>query len=69
MSKIICVNGASGSGKTFLSQLLLNNQSNLPFTVVKAITDCSREPRKGEMHGKDYYFRTKELHEFHIQRC
>ena len=66
MSKIICVNGASGSGKTFLSQLLLNNQSNLPFTVVKAITDCSREPRKGEMHGKDYYFRTKEEFEKRI---
>lgn len=60
MSKIICVNGASGSGKTFLSQLLKDEQDNLPFVIVKAITDCSREPRVGEVHEKDYYFRTKE---------
>jgi guanylate kinase len=66
MSKIICVNGGSGSGKTFLAQLLSNNQSNLPFTIVKAITDCSREPRKGEINGKDYYFRTKEEFEKRI---
>ena len=42
----------SGSGKTTIVQHLLGLDLNLEFSV----SACSREPRKNEVHGKDYYF-------------
>jgi guanylate kinase len=45
----------SGAGKTTLSHLLLQNDSNL----VMSISYTTRKPRPQEEHGKDYFFITE----------
>lgn len=51
--KLIVLSAPSGSGKTTLVKYLLNKEIlNLDFSISAA----SREPRGGEIHGKDYYF-------------
>ena len=51
--KLIVLSAPSGSGKTTLVRYLLNQEElNLGFSISAA----SREPRGGEIHGKDYYF-------------
>ncbi len=51
--KLIVLSAPSGSGKTTLVKYLLNKEElNLGFSISAA----SREPRGGEIHGKDYYF-------------
>ena len=42
----------SGAGKTTISRLLLERESNISLSV--AVT--TRPPRPGEVDGKDYYF-------------
>ena len=51
-SKIVIITAPSGSGKTTLVKQLLNTLPELSFSV----SACTRKPRKGEVHGKDYYF-------------
>jgi guanylate kinase len=53
--KIIIITAPSGSGKTTLVKRLL---ANCPF-VEFSISACTRQPRPGEVHGKDYYFYTE----------
>ena len=55
-NKIIIITAPSGSGKTTLVKRLLNACPNLGFSV----SACTRTPRQGEQHGKDYYFFTEE---------
>ena len=55
-NKIIIITAPSGSGKTTLVKRLLNACPNLVFSV----SACTRTPRQGEQHGKDYYFYTEE---------
>ena len=51
--KLIVLSAPSGSGKTTLvKDLLKREELNLGFSISAA----SREPRVGEIHGKDYYF-------------
>ena len=50
--KAIIFSAPSGSGKTTIVRHLLNKGLNLEFSV----SACSRNPRKDEVHGKDYYF-------------
>jgi len=51
--KLIVLSAPSGSGKTTLVKYLLHQEVlNLDFSISAA----SREPRGGEIHGKDYYF-------------
>ncbi|WP_074405678.1 MULTISPECIES: guanylate kinase [Aquimarina] len=51
--KLIVLSAPSGSGKTTLVKYLLNQEElNLGFSISAA----SRQPRGGEVHGKDYYF-------------
>lgn len=51
--KLIVLSAPSGSGKTTLVKYLLNQEElNLGFSISAA----SRQPRGGEIHGKDYYF-------------
>lgn len=50
--KIIIITAPSGSGKTTLVKRLLNSSPHLAFSI----SACTREPRIGEIHGKDYYF-------------
>jgi guanylate kinase len=50
--KIIIITAPSGSGKTTLVKRLLNATEHLSFST----SACTRTPRPGEQHGKDYYF-------------
>jgi guanylate kinase len=54
--KLIIFSAPSGSGKTTLVKHLLLLEYNLEFSV----SATSRQPRPGEIHGKDYYFLSKE---------
>lgn len=50
--KIIVITAPSGSGKTTLVKRLLGACPHLGFSI----SACTRTPRVGEQHGKDYYF-------------
>lgn len=51
--KLIVFSAPSGSGKTTIVRHLLES-NNLPLDF--SISAASRNPREGEIHGKDYYF-------------
>ncbi len=53
--KIIVITAPSGSGKTTLVKRLLANCPQLAFSI----SACTRQPRPGEVHGKDYYYYTE----------
>lgn len=53
MKTIVCLIGPSASGKTSLGNYLKNY-----LGCNEIISDTTRQPRAGEIHGKDYYFRT-----------
>ena len=50
--KIVIITAPSGSGKTTLVKRLLAAYPKLAFSV----SACTRQPRPGEQHGRDYYF-------------
>ncbi len=52
MGKLLIFSAPSGSGKTTIVKEVLKQVSNLEFSI----SACSRGPRNGEVHGKDYYF-------------
>lgn len=52
MSKFIIISAPSGSGKSTLASHLLSNIPSLSFSV----SSTTREKRKNEIHGKNYYF-------------
>ena len=54
--KIIIITAPSGSGKTTLVQRLLAANPNLAFSI----SACTRQPRQGEVDGRDYHFYTEE---------
>jgi len=54
--KCIIFSAPSGSGKTTIVKHLLSKMPNLAFSI----SACSRMPRYGEQHAKDYYFLTPE---------
>ena len=54
--KIIVITAPSGSGKTTLVKRLLAACPQLTFSI----SACTRQPRAGEVHGKDYYFYEEE---------
>lgn len=49
---LILISAPSGGGKTTLVRQLLRSRRSM----VRAVTCTTREPRKGERHGLDYYF-------------
>ena len=53
---LIVVSGPSGAGKDTVCNRLVEEQRN----VWISISMTSREPRKGEVNGKNYFFITKE---------
>lgn len=55
--KLIVLSAPSGSGKTTIVRHLLN-ATDLPLSF--SISATTREPRPGEINGKDYYFLTVE---------
>lgn len=50
--KIIVITAPSGSGKTTLVRRLMAAVPNLGFSI----SACTRHPRNGEQHARDYYF-------------
>ena len=52
MRKLIVISAPSGAGKTSIVHYLLKNIPELDFSV----SACSREKRKNEIDGEDYYF-------------
>ncbi|AMV60938.1 Guanylate kinase [Pediococcus damnosus] len=53
MNKIIVITGATGTGKTTVSDYLKTY-----YRIPKVITHTTRPARKDEVSGKDYYFET-----------
>lgn len=51
-NKIVIITAPSGSGKTTLVKRLLQACPELAFSI----SACTRTPRMGEQHGRDYYF-------------
>ena len=54
--KIVIITAPSGSGKTTLVKRLLAACPELGFSI----SACTRTPRNGEVHAKDYYFYSEE---------
>ena len=54
MAKLIVISAPSGAGKTSIVQYLLQNISQLAFSI----SACSRDKRENEIDGKHYYFLT-----------
>ncbi|MGC8764661.1 MAG: guanylate kinase [Brevinematia bacterium] len=57
MSKVIVISGPSGVGKTTIYKKLLNELSD---KIDFSISATTREPRKNEVNGVDYYFVSRE---------
>ena len=62
---VFVVSAPSGTGKTtVIKQFLRRNKSKFKLSI--SVT--TREPRKGEKNGKDYYFFTKEKFRKYIKQ-
>ncbi len=53
--KIIIISGPSGSGKTTLYKKLLTSKK-FKRRLVRSVSITTRPKRKGEKHGRDYFF-------------
>jgi guanylate kinase len=56
---LVALSSPSGAGKTTLTRRLLEHSSNFMLSV--SVT--TRSPRPGEVEGRDYYFKSKEVFE------
>lgn len=56
LGKLIVITGPSGVGKGTIVQSLLQRHARLSVSV----SATTRQPRKGEVEGKDYYFVSRE---------
>ncbi|MBO5240638.1 MAG: guanylate kinase [Clostridia bacterium] len=54
--KLLVVSGPSGVGKGTIVKTLVSRRTD----VVESVSCTTREPRAGEVHGREYYFLTKE---------
>lgn len=62
--RLIIITAPSGSGKTTIVNHLLEVFPELSFSV----SACTRKPREGEVHGRNYYFISAEEFEQKIQQ-
>lgn len=56
MGRLIIVSAPSGTGKTVVINRLLERTNNM----IRSVSVTTREPRKGEVDGRDYFFITPE---------
>ena len=63
---LIVVSGFSGAGKGTLMKRLLEKYSDQYALSISATT---RQPREGEQHGREYFFKTKEEFEKMIAKA
>ncbi len=62
--KLFVISGPSGAGKSTITKMIVKQEEGLFLS-----TSCTtRAPRTGEIHGKDYYFLTKEEFEANIEK-
>ncbi len=61
--KMIIFSAPSGSGKTTILKEILKGEKIYSFSI----SACNREARKGEEHGRDYYFLSTEDFEARIK--
>lgn len=61
--KIFVISAPSGAGKSSLCNYILKEIDDLSFSV----SYTTREPRKGEIDGKDYFFTDKDTFEAWIR--
>ena len=54
--KLIVVSGPSGVGKGTIVKTLIKRRAD----VVESVSCTTRAPREGEIHGREYYFLSKE---------
>lgn len=59
---LIIITAPSGAGKTSITRFLLQKYPPLSFSISAA----TRNPRQGEVDGKDYYFISEEAFKSHI---
>ena len=59
---MIVLSGASASGKTEVAKMLAKK-----YGITKVVTTTTREKRNGEIHGKDYFFVSKNEFEIMIK--
>lgn len=65
--KIIIISGPSGSGKTTLFKKLLAKKE-LKKNLVRSISVTTRQPRLGEVNGRDYIFVSPKMFIFKKKR-
>ncbi len=63
MKKLIVVSGPSGVGKGTIVKTLVQRRED----VVESVSCTTRAPREGEVHGREYFFLTKEEFSRRIQ--
>ena len=61
---LVVISGPSGAGKSTVIRRLMQENSNIVFSV----SATTRQPRRGERDGKDYFFTTRERFEELIQK-
>ena len=60
--KLFIISGPSGSGKSTVTKLV-KDRLNIPLSI----SATTRQPRDGEIDGKDYFFLTKKIFEQKIK--
>ena len=61
--KLVVISGPSGAGKSTVISRLMQRRQNLCFSV----SATTRDPRPGEVDGKDYFYVTREAFERMIE--
>ena len=61
---LIVISGFSGAGKGTITKKLLENYDNYALSI----SMTTRQPRPGEVHGREYFFVDKEAFEKHIAK-
>jgi len=64
--KIIILSGPSGSGKTTIHDRLLKSAA-MSNRLVRSVSTTTRDPRRGEQNGRDYFFVSRRMFEYKIR--